>query len=765
MFRKKQGNFNRLRWSCLIILTILIFSGVFSEAAVNMLVEDNFNSLPVGSKPPGYEIEETAGSVEIAELPEPYYKAVYLFDPGTSNIRIIKRFKPYSKTKRNSGILVVEVSFMQPDLGSTAKVIRITDTECLKDPDKANAAVHVETRSGAKLAYRTSDGKFVNFDSYEKNKWYRFRIVTDLENQVANIYVNGVLRAEKIPFLKPVKEIGAIDSYTPGSSSKGHYLDNIQVYEADKSYMEDPGIFETEEEPAAQSAAQPVKIASGESDLIEDLTLYDTERSRYWSVRTNIQVNEQMFGDRYYLIASMPDKYAGYDWIRTGCDSKRFSGKVMATFKVKEDATVYIAHDDRIVVKPAWMADWKDTGDDLTDNQTSPKVTYSIFEKSFPANSVVTLGENGGSAGATQYIVIVKGQKGPKAPAKPLTAPAVTVPITWKACLGQLPEWYSSKEAIRIADNVLFYQRDTGGWFKDIDMAQELTEKNKAVLLVEKKNLNDSTIDNDATTDQIKYLAKVYNATKIERFKEGCLKGIDFLLKAQYPNGGWPQYYPKGNLEYHMRITYNDEAMVRVMELLREIGGTNPEYAFVDKDRKAKANQAVAKGIDCILKSQIRVNGKLTAWCAQHDQNTLAPAAARSYELPSISGQESVGIIRFLMSIDKPSPEIIAAVEAAVAWLESVKITGIKVIDKPDPSLPDGFDRVVIADPAAPPIWARFYEIGTNKPFFCGRDGVKKYSLAEIEHERRINYQWYTNRPAILLAKEYPEWRAKWVKK
>ena len=72
---------------------------------------------------------------------------------------------------------------------------------------------------------------------------------------------------------------------------------------------------------------------------------------------------------------------------------------------------------------------------------------------------------------------------------------------------------------------------------------------------------------------------------------------------------------------------------------------------------------------------------------------------------------------------------------------------------------------MVVADPTAPPIWARFYEIGTNRPFFCGRDGVKKYSLAEIEHERRIGYAWYTNAPAYLLDKEYPLWRSKYPQK
>ncbi len=749
--------FKRRLWpACSVLMLAVFVFGGGALFAAQPLVEDNFNSAPTGSKPVGYEIEDTAGGVEIAEVPGPDDKSVYLFDPGTSNIRILKRFKPMKK----KGILVVEMSFMQPSLGSTAKVLRLTDTECLKDPAEANAAVHIETRSGAKLAYRTSDGKFTDLGTYEANKWYRFRIVADLKSMVANIYINGVLKAQAIPFLKPVAEIGAIDSYTPGSSSKGHYVDNISIYLGKKADLEDPGFAVPEEKPVVQTTTNSVRIATGSSQVISDLLLYDIERANYWSVRSNIQANEQMFGDRSYLIATLPNQYAGYDWIRTGCDSKKFYGKVMASFTVKDNATVYIAHDERIIPKPSWLADWKDTGDDLIDNQPE-RVVYSIYQKEFLANSIVSLGENGGSMGATQFIIIVKGQKGPEAAAKPLSVSER--PITWKASLYQKVEWYSSEEAIRLADNVLFYQRDTGGWYKDIDMAGKLTEKNREVLIVEKKNLKDSTIDNGATTEQIQYLARVYNATKIERFKEACLKGIDFLLKAQYPTGGWPQYYPQGNLEYHMRITYNDEAMIRVMNLLREIASSKPEYGFVDKERKLKADQAVAKGVECILNSQIRVNGKLTAWCAQHDQKTLAPAPARSYELVSISGQESVGIIRFLMSVDKPSPQIIESVQAAVAWFDSVKITGIKVIEKPEPSLPEGFDRIVINDPTAPPVWARFYEIGTNRPFFSGRDGVKKYSLAEIEYERRANYSWYTSAPGFLLINSYPEWQSKWA--
>ena len=67
-----------------------------------------------------------------------------------------------------------------------------------------------------------------------------------------------------------------------------------------------------------------------------------------------------------------------------------------------------------------------------------------------------------------------------------------------------------------------------------------------------------------------------------------------------------------------------------------------------------------------------------------------------------------------------------------------MKLTGIRLVVR------DG-DKVIVPDPSAPPLWARFYEIETNRPFFCGRDGVKKYDIAEIEAERRNGYAWYGN--------------------
>ncbi len=331
--------------------------------------------------------------------------------------------------------------------------------------------------------------------------------------------------------------------------------------------------------------------------------------------------------------------------------------------------------------------------------------------------------------------------------------------VNWRNALQQKADWYGGAEATQIADNVLLYQRDNGGWDKNIDMAEPLAPADRAKTLAE-KDAPYSTIDNGSTVTQLQYLAKVFNATQQSPYKAAFLQGVDYLLAAQYANGGWPQYYPlrKG---YYTHITYNDNAMMGVMELLRAIAQKQPAFSFVDEWRRAKVERAIAQGLDIILKSQVVVNGKKTVWCAQHDEVTLAPAPARTYEKVSLSGSESVGIVRYLMSLEHPTPNVSAAITAAVAWFGQAKLSGIKVIGKPDTSFPRGVDRIVVADEKAAPLWARFYDITTSRPIFCGRDGIIKATLAEIEHERRVGYSWYTNAPAALLQTEYPAWQAK----
>lgn len=337
--------------------------------------------------------------------------------------------------------------------------------------------------------------------------------------------------------------------------------------------------------------------------------------------------------------------------------------------------------------------------------------------------------------------------------------PDAPASFKWSDALKQKPEWYATDEAVRVADQLLLYQREHGGWPKNIDMARPLSEKECAEVVRQKKE-DDSTIDNGATYTQLQYLARVYTARKLERHREAFLKGFDYLLKAQYENGGWPQYYPRLT-GYYKHITFNDNAMINVMRLLRDVSRKRPDYLFVDEERRARAEKAIERGIELILKTQVVVGGRRTVWAAQHDEVTLAPAPARKFEPVSLTSYESVGVVRFLMNISKPDARIIEAVESAVAWFEKTKVLGVRWTETRDKSQPGGFARAAVRDPSAGPLWARFYEIGTNRPIFIGRDGVVKYDVSEIEAERRNGYGWYTEEPAELLNKDYPAWKKK----
>jgi PelA/Pel-15E family pectate lyase len=322
---------------------------------------------------------------------------------------------------------------------------------------------------------------------------------------------------------------------------------------------------------------------------------------------------------------------------------------------------------------------------------------------------------------------------------------------------------YKLSQIKEIADNILLYQKTNGGWPENYDMTAILTEKQKEKI-IRAKNTDDTTFDNGTTYPQIEYLAKAYQIIKDEKYKEAALRGIDFTLSAQYANGGWPQFFPLRK-DYSRHITFNDDAETGVMAMLKDIVEDKPYYSFIEKGRREKIKIAYDKGLDCILKCQINDNGKLTAWCQQHDEKNLRPVGGRTYELPSICGEESANVVLFLMSIDKPGKEVINSVQAAVKWFEESKIIGIRVekINAPEVKYSFGVskkDRVVVKDANASPIWARFYELKTERPLFADRRGVAVYSLAEVNRERRCDYSFYTHEPQKVLNK-YPAWEKK----
>jgi PelA/Pel-15E family pectate lyase len=321
---------------------------------------------------------------------------------------------------------------------------------------------------------------------------------------------------------------------------------------------------------------------------------------------------------------------------------------------------------------------------------------------------------------------------------------------------------YKPNELEAIANNILLYQKNNGGWPKNYDM-QAILLKEQIDTLMAAKNDTNTTFDNRTTFSHIECLSRIYYLHKNEQYKIAALKGLDFILQSQYANGGWPQFFPLKK-DYSRHITFNDDAMMGVMQLLKSINDNNIEYNYIDPVRKSKLTIAYQKGIHCILKTQINNNNKKTAWCQQHDEFSLNPVWARKFEPPAICNNESVEIVLFLMSIKNPSTEIIQAIENAIQWYQKSKILNTIVKTIQAPKLVTRFttsytDKVVVTDSAATPIWTRFYHLETEQPIFCTGTGQVVNSLAEVERERRDGYAWYTYKPQKAL-KRYKEWKA-----
>lgn len=328
--------------------------------------------------------------------------------------------------------------------------------------------------------------------------------------------------------------------------------------------------------------------------------------------------------------------------------------------------------------------------------------------------------------------------------------------------------WYGSDDARGIADNIVSFQTPAGGWSKNLDLTRHpraagelFGPENGSQFLgasdfdapLEGKWNYVGTIDNDATTTELQFLAKVIasGGDKTGKpYRSSFYAGMEYLFAAQYPDGGWPQVWPlQGG--YHDAITFNDGAILNVLALLRGVSEAKDEFAFVSANIRGRAVAGLRRGMECILAAQIISNNRRTIWCQQYDALTLQPASARNYEMPSQVSGESAGIMMFLMQLPDPSPEIVTSVHAAAAWFEKTKL--MNVAFKSTGS--DG--RHLVSAPGNGPIWARYYEIGDDKPLFGDRDKSIHDTVDEISKERRQGYAWYGDTAKRAL-QHYASW-------
>ena len=315
--------------------------------------------------------------------------------------------------------------------------------------------------------------------------------------------------------------------------------------------------------------------------------------------------------------------------------------------------------------------------------------------------------------------------------------------------------WYASVEARHIADVIVSFQTPAGGWGKNMDMSKDVrtpgeafTPNNLSRFLTQGDFDAPSepewnyvgTIDNDATTTEMNFLAKVITGASPAggaAYRAAFLHGMDYLFAAQYPNGGWPQVWPlEGG--YHDAITYNDDAMTQVVDLMMHAADANDEFAFVPKDVGERAAASFAHGVRCILASQILANETLTVWPQQDDPLTLKPESGRNYEPPALCSGESASLLLLLMNdLPHPTAEEQRSIRAAAAWFKKTAIYGQSYQSGPE-------GRELVPTPGAGPIWARYYQIGTDIPIFGDRDKSLHDHVNELSKERRNGYSWYS---------------------
>lgn len=312
-------------------------------------------------------------------------------------------------------------------------------------------------------------------------------------------------------------------------------------------------------------------------------------------------------------------------------------------------------------------------------------------------------------------------------------------------------------QVVEIANNLMAYQNADGGWPKNLDLLAVLDADSVKQALSEE--YRQSTLDNRNTFPQIEYLARVYTLTGLDKYRAGAAKGIRYILDTQNPSGGWRGWDVDA-------ITFNDEVTTGAMELMMKVRDRTAPYAWVDRSLSSLASGAFDRALDVTLRCQIVVDGVKTAWCQQHDHNTLEPVKARTYELASITPNESTDVVLFLMSLPDPDRRVIEAVKSAINWFEKAKLSGIRVerVEAAEDEITNHeypYNLVVVEDPAAAPLWARFYETDSRViPFMCNRDGIKVYRLEDVLPERRMGYSWYGTWPEKALA-AYPEWLAR----
>ncbi len=202
--------------------------------------------------------------------------------------------------------------------------------------------------------------------------------------------------------------------------------------------------------------------------------------------------------------------------------------------------------------------------------------------------------------------------------------------------------------AERAANALIYGQHPTGGfhyfvefdkpgldqWYKDV------FSQFKWGMEEYRHYYGNCTYDDNVTQGATRFLLKMYMKHLDPSYRSHALKGLDFLLVSQYPNGAWPQRYPlrhefvhDGLADYTSYYTLNDNSMRDIMNVLIEA------YEKLGDERYL---QAVLHGADFMIMAQ-GPDGQ-AGWAEQYDMD-MKPAWARTHEPAGYMPRQTVQCI------------------------------------------------------------------------------------------------------------------------
>lgn len=301
---------------------------------------------------------------------------------------------------------------------------------------------------------------------------------------------------------------------------------------------------------------------------------------------------------------------------------------------------------------------------------------------------------------------------------------------------------YYLDAALAAGDCLVRGQLRSGGWADSITF--DPTKRPNHAYRVDapapgRSQRDTTTLDDNKTQSALRLLMHL-DATlgfKNQTIHEAALYALNALLKAQFPNGAWPQQFSKPpdpnahpvlpasypdswsrtfpNVRYAGFYTFNDNTIGDVAEVMG---------LAVQIYRDERCWQALERVGDFILRAQMP--DPQPAWAQQYDLQ-MHPAWARKFEPPAITAGESQGVIEILFYLYQKTGRrpYLEAADRAIQYLR-------------ESQLPDG--RL-----------ARFYELKTNCPLYFTKD----YVLTYCDRDTPTHYAFKTGNRLDALEKRY----------